>query len=143
LEGNKLMATAVIGVIGLAGSLFGMMQQKKAVSAQKKAANEQLKMQKMEDARRRRELIRLAYLEKEKMYNVSAQIGAGQGATLGTSPVTGASGLQGAVLSGIGYQATLQTSRAKIQNYLNQAASAQSLGSMVTGFTSGIQNMFA
>lgn len=126
---------AVVGAVtGIASANKALKEQKKAMQLQQKAAEEQIRLQKMADARERRRMLREAAIARGQTVNISAQIGGGAGRFAGTGLVGGLAGLQGQVLSGLGFQQTAQTSAAVQQQYLNKAAKAQMSASKWAGF---------
>lgn len=135
---------AVAGaVVGIGAASKSMKAQEKAMKAQQRAAEEQLRLQKMADLRERRRMLREAAIERGKVVNVAAQIGGGQGPTMGSSIISGLGGLQSQVLSGLGFQQTAQTSAAVQQKYLNKAAKYQMDASKWAGMGQGLQSIFS
>ena len=137
------MGSVVGAVIGAGASMQAMKAQEKAMKAQEKAAKEQLRMQKMADARERRRMLREAAIARGQTVNIAAQIGGGQGRFASSSLQTGLSGLQGQVLSGLGFQQTAQKSAAVQQKFLNKAAQYQMDASKWQGFGNMAQNIFS
>lgn len=130
------MGGVVGGIVGAVGSMKAMKAQEKAMEMQQKAAQEQLKMQKMADMRERRRMLREAAIARGQTVNISAQIGGGQGKFSSSSLMTGLSGLQGQVLSGLGYQQTAAKSAQVQQKFLNKAAQYEMDASKWAGFGS-------
>jgi hypothetical protein len=135
------MGSVVGAVVGAGASMKAMQAQEKAMKMQQKAAQEQLKMQKMQDLRDRRKMLREAAIARGQTVNISAQIGGGQGKFSGSSLMTGLSGLQGQVLSGLGFQQTARRSAEVQQKYLNKAAQYEMDASKWAGFGSMAQNI--
>lgn len=127
------MADAVGAVVGVGASLIGMSQQKKAMKEQEKAMKEQRRLQVAADQRERRQLLRQTAIARGQTVNVAAQIGGGQGATAGTGLVGGLSGLQGQVLSSLGFQGTSQQSVNKQQKFLDRATQYQTNAAIAQG----------
>jgi hypothetical protein len=65
--------------------------------------------------------------------NVAAQIGGGQGATLGSAVTGGLSGLENQALSSIGFQAASAASVNRQQRFLNNASQYQTNASIAQG----------
>ena len=131
------MAVAAIGALISAGStIFGMVQQNKAVEAQKDAAREQRAQQMAADARERRRMLRESAIARGQTVNVASQVGAGQGPTASSSLIGGLSGLQNQVLSATAFQGASQYSVKKQQQYLNKAAGYQQSASIAQGIAS-------
>jgi hypothetical protein len=135
------MGGVVGGIVGAVGSMKAMKAQEKAMEMQQKAAQEQLKMQKMADMRERRRMLREAAIARGQTVNISAQIGGGQGKFSSSSLMTGLSGLQGQVLSGLGYQQTAAKSAQVQQKFLNKAAQYEMDASKWAGFGSMASNI--
>jgi len=135
------MGGVVGGIVGAVGSMKAMKAQEKAMEMQQKAAQEQLKMQKMADMRERRRMLREAAIARGQTVNISAQIGGGQGKFSSSSLMTGLSGLQGQVLSGLGYQQTAAKSAQVQQKFLNKAAEYEMDASKWAGFGSMASNI--
>jgi hypothetical protein len=141
--GRKFKMGSVVGaVIGAGASMKAMQAQEKAMKAQQKAAEEQLKMQKMQDLRDRRKMLREAAIARGQTVNIAAQIGGGQGKYASSSLTTGLSGLQGQILSGLGFQQTARRSAEVQQKFLNKAAQYEMDASKWAGFGSMAQNIF-
>lgn len=119
------MGGVVGAVVGAGATMKSMRAQEKAAKAQQKAAEEQLRLQKMADLRERRRMLREQAIQQGKVVNISAQIGGGQGPTMGSSVVSGLGGLASQTLSGLGFQQTAQSSALLQQRYLNKAAKYQ------------------
>lgn len=135
------MGSVVGAVVGAGASMKALEAQEKAMKMQQKAAQEQLKMQKMADMRDRRRMLREAAIARGQTVNIAAQIGGGQGKFAGSSLTTGLSGLQGQVLSGLGYQQTARRSAEVQQKFLNKAAEYEMDASKWAGFGSMAQNI--
>ncbi len=133
------------GVVGaVTGAYTGskaLKEQERAMRLQQKAAEEQIRLQKMADMRERRRMLREAAIARGRTVNISSQIGGGAGPTAGTALVGGLAGLQGQVLSGLGFQQTSQTSAAVQQRFLNKAAKAQMDASKWIGIGQGLQSL--
>lgn len=127
------MATAAAAVIGIGSSVFGMIQQRKAMQEQQKAMKEQRNLQRAADARERRQLLRQQAIARGQTVNVAAQIGGGQGGSMGSSVTGGLAGLAGQTLSNIGFQQMASRSVDKQQKYINRAAQYQSNASIAEG----------
>lgn len=136
------MGGVVGAVAGIGAASKSLSLQKKAMKAQQKAAEEQLRLQKMADLRERRRMLREAAIAKGQVVNVAAQIGGGQGKYMGSSIISGLGGLQNQVLSGLGFQQTAQTSAGVQQKYLNKAAKYQMDASKWAGIGQGLQSVF-
>lgn len=137
------MATAVGAVVGIGASLFGMAQQRKAMKEQEKAMKEQRNLQRAADARERRQMLRQQAIARGQTVNVSAQIGGGQGPTMGTGVTGGLAGLQGQTLSAIGFQGMSAQSVERQQKFINRAAQYQTNASIAEGvgqIGSGLMN---
>lgn len=119
------MGGVVGGIVGAVGTMKAMKAQEQAMKMQQKAVEEQLKMQKMADARERRKMLREAAIARGQTVNISAQIGGGAGQTAGSSLLTGLAGLQSQTLSGLGFQQTAAKSAQVQQKFLNKAAQYQ------------------
>jgi hypothetical protein len=135
------MGSVVGAVVGAGASMKALEAQEKAMKMQQKAAQEQLKMQKMADMRDRRRMLREAAIARGQTVNIAAQIGGGQGKFSSSSLMTGLSGLQGQVLSGLGYQQTAAKSAQVQQKFLNKAAQYEMDASKWAGFGSMAQNI--
>lgn len=135
------MGSVVGAVVGAGASMKALEAQEKAMKMQQKAAQEQLKMQKMADMRDRRRMLREAAIARGQTVNIAAQIGGGQGKFSSSSLTTGLSGLQGQVLSGLGYQQTARRSAEVQQKFLNKAAEYEMDASKWAGFGSMAQNI--
>jgi hypothetical protein len=135
------MGSVVGAVVGAGASMKALEAQEKAMKMQQKAAQEQLKMQKMADMRDRRRMLREAAIARGQTVNIAAQIGGGQGKFSGSSLTTGLSGLQGQVLSGLGFQQTSRRSAEVQQKFLNKAAEYEMDASKWAGFGSMAQNI--
>lgn len=127
------MAAAAGAVIGIGSSLFGMAQQKKAMKEQQKAMKEQRALQRAADARERRQLLRQQAIARGQTVNVAAQIGGGQGPTMGTGVIGGLAGLESQTMSSIGFQQMASNSVDRQQKFLNRAAQYQSNASIAEG----------
>lgn len=137
------MATAVGAVVGIGASLFGMAQQRKAMKEQEKAMKEQRNLQRAADARERRQMLRQAAIARGQTVNVAAQIGGGQGATMGSGVIGGLAGLQGQTLSSVGFQSMSAQSVERQQKFLNRATQYQTNASIAEGIGqlgSGLMN---
>jgi len=135
------MGSVVGAVVGAGASMKALEAQEKAMKMQQKAAQEQLKMQKMADMRDRRRMLREAAIARGQTVNIAAQIGGGQGKFAGSSLMTGLSGLQGQTLSGLGFQQTAQSSALLQQKFLNKASRLQSDASRWSGIASAAMNI--
>lgn len=135
------MGGVVGGIIGVGATMKSMQAQEKAAKAQLKAMQEQQRLQKMADARERRRMLREQAIQLGKVVNVSAQIGGGQGVTMGSSILTGLSGLQNQTLSGLGFQQTAQSSALLQQRFLNKAANYQMDASKWAGIGSAAMSL--
>lgn len=127
------MGSVVGAVVGVGAAAKSMKAQEKAAKAQIKAMEEQQRLQKMADLRERRRMLREAAIARGQTVNIAAQIGGGAGRFAGTGLTGGLAGLQGQVLSGLGFQQTSQTSAAVQQQYLNKAAKYQTQASKWAG----------
>lgn len=127
----------LIGALGTLGSVgasvYGMVQQRKAVEAQKDAAKEQRNLQRAADQRERRRMLREQAIARGQTVNVAAQIGAGQGPTASTALTGGLSGLQNQVLSATAFQGMSEYSVNRQQKALNRAAGFQQNASIAQG----------
>lgn len=137
------MGSVVGAVVGAGFSMKAMEAQEKAMKAQQKAAEEQLRMQKMADMRERRKMLREAAIARGQTVNIAAQIGGGQGKFASSSLMTGLSGLQGQVLSGLGFQQTAAKSAQVQQKFLNKAAQYQMDASKYQGLGNMFSNIFS
>lgn len=128
------MAVAAIGALVSAGSsIFGMVQQNKAMQAQEKAAKEQRNLQMAADAKERRKMLREQAIARGQTVNVASQVGAGQGPTAGTALTGGLSGLENQGLSAMAFQGLSQYSVKRQQKFLDQAARYQQTASIAQG----------
>lgn len=137
------MAAAAGAVIGIGSSVFGMVQQRKAMEEQKKAMKEQRNLQRAADARERRQLLRQQAIARGQTVNVAAQIGGGQGPTMGTGVIGGLAGLEAQTLSSIGFQQMSAQSVERQQKFLNRAAQYQTNAGIAEGvgaIGSGLMN---
>jgi hypothetical protein len=127
------MAEAAGAVIGIGSSLFGMSQQRKAMEEQKKAMKEQKNLQRTADARERRQLLRQQAIARGQTVNVAAQLGGGQGASMGSAVIGGLAGLENQALSSIGFQAASAASVNRQQRFLNKASQYQTNAGIAEG----------
>lgn len=137
------MGSIVGAVVDAGASMKALQAQEKAMKMQQKAAEEQIKMQKMADLRERRKMLREAAIARGQTVNISAQIGGGQGKFASSSLMTGLSGLQSQTLSGLGFQQTAQKSAAVQQKYLNKSAQYEMDASKWAGIGNMAQNIFS
>ena len=129
------MAEAAGAVIGIGSSLFGMSQQRKAMEEQKKAMKEQKNLQRTADARERRQLLRQQAIARGQTVNVAAQIGGGQGASMGSTVIGGLAGLENQALSSIGFQAASAASVNRQQRFINKANQYQTTAGIAQGIS--------
>ena len=127
------LVSALGSVAGVGASIYGMVQQNKAVEAQKDAAREQRAQQMAADARERRRMLREQAIARGQTVNVAAQVGAGQGPSASTALTGGLSGLQNQVLSATAFQGASQYSVNRQQRFLNQAAGYQQSAGIAQG----------
>ena len=127
------LVSALGSIAGVGASVYGMVQQGKAVEAQKDAAREQRAIQLAADARDRRRMLREQAIARGQTVNVAAQVGAGQGPTSSTSLTGGLSGLENQVLSATAFQGASQYSVKRQQKFLNEAAGFQQNASIAQG----------
>ena len=128
------MAVAAIGALVSAGSsIFGMVQQSKAMKEQEKAAKEQRNLQLAADARERRRMLREQAIARGQTVNVASQVGAGQGPTSGTALTGGLSGLESQGLSATAFQGLSRYSVNRQQKFLDRAAGFQQTASIAQG----------
>ena len=142
------VAAGIVPLIGALGTLasagasaYGMVQQGKAVEAQKDAAREQRALQMAADARERRRMLREQAIARGQTVNVAAQVGAGQGPTSSTSLTGGLSGLQNQVLSATAFQGYSAANVKQQQKYLNQAAGFQQSASIAQGIAGVVPDL--
>lgn len=135
------MGGVVGGIVGAVTGAKALNAQKKAMKAQKKAAEEQLRLQKMADLRERRKMLREAAIARGQTINIAAQIGGGQGASAGSSLITGLAGLQSQTLSGLGFQQTSRRSAEIQQKFLNKAAKYEMEASKWAGYGNMAQSI--
>lgn len=127
------LVSALGSVAGVGASIYGMVQQNKAVEAQKDAAKKQQALQKAADIRERRRMLREQAIARGQTVNVAAQVGAGQGPTSSTALTGGLSGLNNQVLSAVGFQGMSARNVREQQQLLNKAAGYQQSAGIAQG----------
>lgn len=130
------LVSALGSIAGVGASIYGMVQQNKAVEAQKEAAKKQRDLQRAADQRERRRMLREQAIARGQTVNVAAQVGAGQGPTSSTALTGGLSGLQNQVLSAVGFQGMSRRNIEEQQSLLNKAAGYQQNASIAQGIAS-------
>lgn len=136
------MGGVVGAVVGAGAASKSLKAQEKAAKAQQRAMEEQLRLQKMADLRERRRMLRQQAIEAGKVVNIAAQIGGGQGPTLGSSVRAGLYGLESQTLSGLGFQQTAQSSALLQQRYLNKAAKFSQQANKYSAYGSALSSLF-
>lgn len=130
------LVSALGSVAGVGASIYGMVQQNKAIEAQKDAAKKQQALQKAADIRERRRMLREQAIARGQTVNVAAQVGAGQGPTSSTALTGGLSGLNSQVLSAVGFQGMAARNVREQQSLLNKAAGYQQNANIASGIAS-------
>lgn len=135
------LVSALGSIAGVGASIYGMVQQNKAVEAQKEAAKKQRDLQRAADQRERRRMLREQAIARGQTVNVAAQIGAGQGPTASTALTGGLSGLQNQVLSATAFQGMAARNVQQQQKALNRAAGFQQNASIAQGLASAAPDL--
>lgn len=135
------LVSALGSVAGVGASIYGMVQQNKAIDAQKEAAKKQQALQKAADIRERRRMLREQAIARGQTVNVAAQVGAGQGPTSSTALTGGLSGLQNQVLSAVGFQGMSARNVQEQQKLLNKAAGYKQNAGIAQGFASAAPDL--